>query len=735
VFLALLSTRARRAAVLGCVGFNFFLTTHAPGAERPPQPGVGALADSEEARSLTPDETSATPQQPLSDLTVTSALHLNSELKVVTQLFEDSPEVAVCTAILAGSAHDHKPGVHRLLAEMLRDGGYRSGKQDYLDVARERGASNEVQVYPDATVYCTRAPRAELELAVWLAAGRFSAAAINEEALKEKVGQLAMAAEQRDAAVFDGRAQVRLRRMAFLGDPALGGVDLPSPEHMDAITLQDLKLAHERAYVARRAVIAVVGGGTLERAQRAADEYLHRVPAGTQAEPAHFALVPQQTLRFSMDEDRSAKTPAAWYGWVIPTAAVRPHAHAALSVLMSESRLQKQVVAGSRPAKRISLHDPGEPTRFPTLARIEVVGRFPHALGLIEKELTDQLRLLARMGPTDAELSRYAAQLAQEERAQLATAELRAATLARGMLQGFSASQLLRPLALEYSPVVPSADQIKAVALTLLIESRRNVVEVYPKGWQDPWQTPMPAFHIVEKGQTLSSIAVQYGTTIAVLTKMNNIKQVKPIYPGDKLKVPRGKAKTERPSRTHQVRRGDTLSGIAIKYGVKVRDIAAANGMGARQTIRAGEALNIPWPTSSKSPDSRESSKSEAESEQTTPKGRLHTVKSGETLSEIARAYGLSTVALARENGLSHKALVKVGQKLKIPASSGAVAPDSETRARPTFTTYRVKSGDTLSGIAHKHHISVAELTAANQMSRKSTIRPGQTLKIPKPNP
>ena len=162
---------------------------------------------------------------------------------------------------------------------------------------------------------------------------------------------------------------------------------------------------------------------------------------------------------------------------------------------------------------------------------------------------------------------------------------------------------------------------------------------------------------------------------------------------------------------------------------------AAANGMGARQTIRAGEALNIPWPTSSKSPDSRESSKSEAESEQTTPKGRLHTVKSGETLSQIARAYGLSTVALARENGLSHKALVKVGQKLKIPASSGAVAPDSETRARPTFTTYRVKSGDTLSGIAHKHHISVAELTAANQMSRKSTIRPGQTLKIPKPNP
>ncbi|HXS17746.1 MAG TPA: LysM peptidoglycan-binding domain-containing protein, partial [Polyangiaceae bacterium] len=716
MFRARFSMRVRRLAIGGFAGLIFSFTTQAFSAERGPRSQASVWSDKPAEPSFEATESSTVPAQALvgSGLTASTPIQVASGVQVVAQLFEDSPEVAVCTAVLAGSAHDQKPGVHRLLAEILRDGGYRSGAQDYLDVARARGAENEVQVYPDATVYCTRAPRAELELAVWLAAGRFSSAAINEATFKEKVGQLAMAAEQRDAAVFEGRAQVRLRRMAFLGEPALGAVDLPSPEYMDAITLEDLKRAHEQAYVARRAVVALVGGGTIERAQQAAHEYLERIRPGTEADAARFQLVTQQTLRFSMDEDRAAKTPAAWYGWVIPTEAVRSHAHAALALLMNESRLSKQISSGSRPAKRITLYDPNEPTRFPTLARIEVVGRYPHALGLIEKELSDQLRLLATTGPTPQELTQYAAQLAQEERACLATAQLRAATLARGLLHGFSSSQLLLPLGPEYLPAVPSADQIKAAALTLLIESRRNVVEVYPKGWQDPWQAPMPAFHIVEKGQTLSSIAVQYGTTIAVLTKMNNIKQVKPIYPGDKLKVPRGKAKAERPARTHQVRRGDTLSGIAIKYGVKVRDIAAANGMGARQTIRAGETLNIPWPSSNKAGDAREPAKSESERGEQPDAGRHHTVKSGETLSEIARGYGLSTVALARENGLSHKALVKVGQKLKLPASSGSISSNPQSPTRPSFSTYRVKSGDTLSGIAHKHHISVAELAAAN---------------------
>lgn len=675
------------------------------------------------------------------DLGHATELTTSTGLRIAAQFFDPdrAPEVVVCSAIAGGATDDPAgaSGVRRVIAEVLKEGGYRTaGGSDYQDLVSQRGGRSEVVVYADSTVYCTTTPSSELELALWVASSRFSSAALTQENFAAAVASLSAESEQRDAAVHEGRAPVRLRKMAFLGTSSLGNSAFGSPEELEAITLEQVQATHAASYVASRSVIAVVGGGETEALKKYLDKYFLRIKRGEVAANHSFDLVPQHTMRFSMDEDRAAKTPAAWYGWAIPKRKDQQAVHAALSILISENRLGKQVTKGSRPARRISLHYSPEPTEQPTLARLEVIGRFNHALGLVESELTAQLRLLGNAGPTEAELLQYKKSLVDERQAQLTTNLGRAKVLSRGLLDGSSSVDLLAPLGPEYVPDVPTAERIKLVASQLLVEARRSVVEVYPKGWQDPWQAPMPLFHIVEKGQTLGSIALKYGSTVAVIIKMNGISQAKPIYPGDKLKVPRGKVVKERQSRTHQVRRGETLSGLALKYGVKVREIAGANGMGSRQTIRVGETLTIPWPTQVDGSDGpsnpTKTSESSGQTSQSSASstGKTHQVRAGETLSGIAKTHGIGTVALAQANGISQRAMVKVGQVLNVPA----VAAEKVT-ALPKYGTYTVKPGDTLSAIAKKYGTTVADITVANQMSRKAPIRPGQTIKVPQRSP
>ena len=103
-------------------------------------------------------------------------------------------------------------------------------------------------------------------------------------------------------------------------------------------------------------------------------------------------------------------------------------------------------------------------------------------------------------------------------------------------------------------------------------------------------------------------------------------------------------------SRTHRVRSGESLYTIGKRYGVSVDRIKAANGL-RRNTIRVGQELVIP----------ARSSGSAAASE-----GKVHRVRSGDTLSEIARRYGTTVSKLRSANGLSSNRL-RIGQELKIP--------------------------------------------------------------------
>lgn len=680
------------------------------------------------------------------DLSSATTHTLQNDLEVVLQATPGAPEVSVCTAIEAGSRLDPKgaAGAYRVLAEMLKDGGYVSASQDYAALVTRRGGRSEVSVTREATTFCTTLPASELPLALWVTAGRFTSGALTEKALRAAVESLAKEAEFLDAQVRTGRAPERLRRMAFLGTYDYEHPTLPNPDDLDLIQLSTIRELHHQSYVARRAKVAVSGGFELETATKVLSAHLTAARVGESHSYELPRLVAQTTARFSMEEDSTAKTPAAWYGWVAPVGEKRLPLEVALGLLVSQKRLMGQLVGPGRAATALELSlDPENSENSYGLFRLEIVGSSSNSLGTIEKAFGDQLESLTTGTLKEEEIVETQRRMQAERAARLSTPLGRARELSRGVLFGKAPQDVLLPL--KEGALLPevSVESVRQAALTLLHERNRSAIEIYPKGWQDPWQEPMRQFHVVSKGETLGAIAGRYGTTVPALLKMNGIKESKTIYPGDKLRVPRAPAsKAERKPRTHQVRRGDTLSGLAQKYGVSSRAIADANGMGAKLIIRTGETLQIPW-TSGASDANKGGSASDGKSGD--KKGdassgapvsgptSMYEVKSGDTLSQIAAKNGVSTVALARENGISDKTMVKVGQTLKLPprgtGKSQAAAAVAEPVAAPVF--YKVKSGDTLSGIAKKHGVTVAALTAENGMSRKATIRPGQQLKIP----
>lgn len=111
-----------------------------------------------------------------------------------------------------------------------------------------------------------------------------------------------------------------------------------------------------------------------------------------------------------------------------------------------------------------------------------------------------------------------------------------------------------------------------------------------------------------------------------------------------------------------------------------------------------------------------------------TTRGTSYTVKSGDTLYAIALRYGASVAQLASANNITNTNLIRVGQVLRIPGTSGGpVTPPPATGT----TNYTVKAGDTLYAIALRFNTTTAKIASANNITNVNLIRVGQVLKIP----
>jgi membrane-bound lytic murein transglycosylase D len=172
---------------------------------------------------------------------------------------------------------------------------------------------------------------------------------------------------------------------------------------------------------------------------------------------------------------------------------------------------------------------------------------------------------------------------------------------------------------------------------------------------------------------------------------------------------------------TYVVQRNDTLWDIAQGFSVSLDSLCAANGISRHDVIRPGQRLNIPDGATMRTPTrtSRESLKLS---------GSTHTVRTGDTLYDIARDYQVSVNDLKRANGL-RSSRIYPGKELKIPATT---RPSTPAQTNLEKGTYRVQKGDTLYDIARRFGVSISELRRANDL-RTSRIYPGDVLRIPTP--
>ena len=99
--------------------------------------------------------------------------------------------------------------------------------------------------------------------------------------------------------------------------------------------------------------------------------------------------------------------------------------------------------------------------------------------------------------------------------------------------------------------------------------------------------------YTVKAKDTLSKIAAQYGTTVQKIASLNNIKNPDIIYIGQILKIPTS-SKAQKAYTTYTVKERDTLSAIAVKYGTSVKNLASINGIKNPDVIYVGQKIKIP---------------------------------------------------------------------------------------------------------------------------------------------
>jgi LysM repeat protein len=196
----------------------------------------------------------------------------------------------------------------------------------------------------------------------------------------------------------------------------------------------------------------------------------------------------------------------------------------------------------------------------------------------------------------------------------------------------------------------------------------------------------------------------------------------------------------------HTVGSGESLTSVAAADGLSVAQLAAANGLSPDAQLVAGTSLAIP-PQSGASgvvsaPASTESSGTVGDGDgdaddvgggsSVAASGTAgYVVQPGDTLSSIAARQGISVASLAAANGLDPNGILVSGTVLGGSGSgsrSGSSASSSSGVASPATAAYVVQPGDTLTGIAAREGVSVAQLAASNGLDPNGVLVSGTVL-------
>lgn len=231
--------------------------------------------------------------------------------------------------------------------------------------------------------------------------------------------------------------------------------------------------------------------------------------------------------------------------------------------------------------------------------------------------------------------------------------------------------------------------------------------------FQPPEHCEIGGFIIIQPGDTLYGIAQRYGITVQAIISANPGIDPNNLPVGQRICIPNptpGRPFPEPcPNGTiYIIRPGDTFFSIARRFNISLDVLLNANPGINPDFLQVGQRICIPTlPTPT-----------------ITCPGPTYTVRPGDTLYNLARILGTSVEAILAANPGINPTSLQVGQILCLPTGRAVPCPGG--------TIYRVRPGDTLYGIARSFDVPLERIIRANPgLSTSSIIYPGQPLCIP----
>jgi N-acetylmuramoyl-L-alanine amidase len=186
----------------------------------------------------------------------------------------------------------------------------------------------------------------------------------------------------------------------------------------------------------------------------------------------------------------------------------------------------------------------------------------------------------------------------------------------------------------------------------------------------------------------------------------------------------------------HTVAPGETLWGIALANNLATSAVAAANGLSPEARVVAGTNLTIPPPGQAPIPPVTPAPSSPGTtSAPAASGGGGYRVQPGDSLSAIAARQGVGLSTLAAANGLKLDSWVISGTTLKLPVPGSApvtaAAPAPSQGAPEAMGAYKVRPGDTLSGLAAASRVPAAQMAFMNGLNPTARLIAGTVIKLP----
>lgn len=256
-------------------------------------------------------------------------------------------------------------------------------------------------------------------------------------------------------------------------------------------------------------------------------------------------------------------------------------------------------------------------------------------------------------------------------------------------------------------------------------------------------------WYSVQAGDTIESIAEQFGISAELIIERNGLAQASPIVVDQILIIPvaedaaigrvvSGVSVAGHAERTHIVQRGETLQVIARRYGLEWQTLARANNIANPNLIYAGQALNVP--TSSQPdvapdviPTAQPAPTVQRPVEHLTSQRHfgIHIVRSGESIEGIAQRFGVNPDALLQLNSFDVGTRLYGGDVILIPVSPSAAPVVATPTVTASAIQHAVQRGETLAAIAARYGRTVAQIVQANGILNPNRIDVGQILIIP----